>query len=172
MRKARWLQTVVFTTALTYGQTMIDLRTQSKSVDFSGAISTTPFKSGTALPSTCTVGEMFYLTSAAPGANLYGCPSLNSWSLESGGSTLPAVSGNSGKVMTTDGTNFLWTAPGGDISGQIGSATVTGRLRNTHQRPDPHLDRFVLVRTECTGRERRLRRDHGQPTGRFFSHPD
>jgi hypothetical protein len=125
MRKARWLQAVMFTTALTYGQTMIDLRTQSKSVDFSGAVSTTPFKSGTALPSTCTVGEMFYLTSAAPGANVYGCASLNAWSLESGGSTLPAVSGNSGKVMTTDGNNFLWTALGGDISGQIGSTTVT-----------------------------------------------
>jgi hypothetical protein len=124
MRKARWLQAVWFTTALTYGQTMIDLRTQSKSVDFSGANTTKPLKSGTALPSTCGVGEMFYLTSAAPGANVYGCASANAWSLESGGSTLPTVTGNAGKVITTDGVNYLWTALGGDLSGQPGSASV------------------------------------------------
>jgi hypothetical protein len=126
--KARWLQAVLFT-ALTFGQTMIDLRTQSKSVDFSGANTTTPMKTGTVLPSTCTVGEMFYLTSAAPGSNVYGCTSQNAWSLESGGSsssgsTLPSVTGNSGKVLTTDGTNVLWTGLGGDLSGAPGSATV------------------------------------------------
>lgn len=123
MRNARWLQALLFT-AVTFGQTMIDLRTQSKSVDFSGAITTKPLKSGTTLPSTCGVGEMFYLTSAAPGANVYGCASQNAWSLESGGSILPAASGNSGKVITTDGTNYLWTSLGGDLGGQPGSAIV------------------------------------------------
>ncbi len=125
MRKARWLQAVCFSTALTFGQTMIDLRTQSKSVDFSGANTTKPLKSGTVLPATCGVGEMFYLTSAAPGTNVYGCTSANAWTLQSGGSSLPAVTGNSGKTLTTDGTNYLWTSLGGDISGQVHTATVT-----------------------------------------------
>jgi hypothetical protein len=127
--KARWLQAVFFT-ALTFGQTMIDLRTQSKSVDFSGANTTKPLKAGTVLPSTCGVGEMFYLTSAPPGSNVYGCVSQNTWSLEGngsssgGGTTLPPVTGNAGDVLTTDGTNIIWTALGGDLSGAPGSVTV------------------------------------------------
>jgi hypothetical protein len=125
--KARWLQAVLFT-ALTFGQTMIDLRTQSKSVDFSGANTTKPLKAGSVLPSTCGVGEMFYLTSAAPGSNVYGCTAQNAWSLESGGTTgsnLPSTTGNSGKVLTTNGTNSLWTSLGGDIIGAPGAVTVT-----------------------------------------------
>ena len=34
-------------------QTQVDLRTQSKGVDFTAAQSTKPFKSGGALPATC-----------------------------------------------------------------------------------------------------------------------
>ena len=64
--------------------TAIDLRAQSKNVDFTGAASTRPFKSGTALPSTCSVGEMFYLTNAAAGTNVYGCTAANTWTLEAG----------------------------------------------------------------------------------------
>ena len=41
------------------GQTLVDLRTQTKDVDFSGANTTKPFKSGTLLPGTCGVGEAF-----------------------------------------------------------------------------------------------------------------
>jgi len=55
-------------------QTQVDLRTQSKDVDFQGAVFTKPFKSGSALPLTCTQAEMFFLTSAAAGTNVYGCP--------------------------------------------------------------------------------------------------
>jgi hypothetical protein len=40
--------------------TQVDLRTQSKSVDFSGANTTKPFKAGTVLPATCSVGEAFF----------------------------------------------------------------------------------------------------------------
>jgi hypothetical protein len=66
-------------------QTQVDLRRQSKNVDFSSAASTKPLKSGTALPSTCGVGEMFFLTNGPAGSNLYGCTSTNAWSLEAGG---------------------------------------------------------------------------------------
>lgn len=70
-----------------YGQTAIDLRTQSKSVDFGAAPSTRPFSTGTVLPATCSVGNMFYLSNAPTGQNIYGCTATNIWALEAGGVT-------------------------------------------------------------------------------------
>jgi hypothetical protein len=67
-----------------HGQiTQLDLHFQSRDIDFSTANSTTPFKSGTSLPSICSVGQMFFMLNAPAGANLYGCTSLNGWTLES-----------------------------------------------------------------------------------------
>ena len=71
--------------------TQVDLRTQSRDVDFSGANTTKPFKAGTALPATCAVGEAFFQTNAAAGMNLYGCTAVNSWTLLSGGGFNPAL---------------------------------------------------------------------------------
>src|SRR5713226_4547435 len=82
---------VGFCAGMLYGQTQVDLRTQSKSIDFSGANATRPFKSGTVFPSICSVGEIFYKLDAPAGANLYACTSLNTWTLESGG--YPALGG-------------------------------------------------------------------------------
>jgi hypothetical protein len=65
-------------------QTQVDLRTQSKTVDFGSAQSTRPFTTGSALPPTCVQGDMFFLTVAAAGANMYGCASANTWSPEYG----------------------------------------------------------------------------------------
>jgi hypothetical protein len=44
------------------GQTKVDLSAQSKNVDFSQASSVRPFPTGSMLPPTCSVGQMFYLT--------------------------------------------------------------------------------------------------------------
>lgn len=74
-------------------QTLVDLRTQSKSVDFSSANTTKPFKAGTALPATCGVGEAFFQTNAPAGLNLYGCTALNSWTLLSAGILVGDVTG-------------------------------------------------------------------------------
>src|SRR4029077_2268631 len=63
--------------------TQLDLHFQSRDVDFSSANATKPFKSGTTFPSVCAVGEMFFMLNAPAGANLYGCTSLNAWTLES-----------------------------------------------------------------------------------------
>jgi hypothetical protein len=60
-------------------QTKVDLRTQSKSVDFSAASLTRPVRTGTSLPGACSGGEMFYLTNATPGYNLYYCTASNIW---------------------------------------------------------------------------------------------
>lgn len=68
-----------------YGQlTQLDLRLQSRDVDFSSASSTKPLKSGMGLPSSCGQGEMYYRTDAAAGMNVYGCTGSNSWTLEEG----------------------------------------------------------------------------------------
>jgi hypothetical protein len=80
----RGLSIAIFAGAL-YGQlTQVDLRLQSRDVDFSGVSATKPFKSGTGLPSTCGQGEMYYRLDAAAGMNVYGCTSANSWTLEQG----------------------------------------------------------------------------------------
>jgi hypothetical protein len=65
------------------GQTRVDLRSQSKNIDFSDAQSVRPFRTGTSLPAVCTQGEMFFKTDAAPGANVYGCVATDTWSLQS-----------------------------------------------------------------------------------------
>src|SRR5271154_5050832 len=67
------------------GQTEVDLRTQSKSVDFSNAPLTRPARTGTAVPGSCQTGELFYLLTAPAGQNLYGCTATNVFTLESGG---------------------------------------------------------------------------------------
>jgi len=62
-------------------QTLVDLRTQTKSIDFSSATSTKPFQTGAALPVTCSTGATFFNTAAPAGHNLYGCTAANTWTL-------------------------------------------------------------------------------------------
>jgi hypothetical protein len=76
-------------------QTTINLSTQTKNMDFSGAVSTTPAKVGTVLPATCAVGQMFFLSNGAAGANLYSCTGANIWSLETGGGSGGTISATS-----------------------------------------------------------------------------
>jgi hypothetical protein len=72
-------------------QTQVDLRTQSKDVDFGSAPSTRPFKTGGLLPATCIQGDMYFLTVAAAGANMYGCVSTNTWSPQPGSGSSSGV---------------------------------------------------------------------------------
>jgi hypothetical protein len=124
MHRAHRFLWIPFCAGLLNGQiTQLDLHFQSRDVDFSTAAATKPFKSGTSFPSSCAVGEMFFKTDTAAGANLYGCTSLNAWTLEQG--IYPPVSGNSGKVMTTDGTSLMFGSLGGDISGPASAVAVT-----------------------------------------------
>jgi len=139
----------VFALGIARGQTMVDLRTQSKSVDFSSANATKPFKSGTVFPSICSVGEIFYKTDAPAGANVYGCTATNAWTLE--GQGLPAVSGNAGKSLSTDGVNVTWSALGGDVAGPIASATVT-QIQGRSVSPAPPQSGQALVWNTVTNR--------------------
>lgn len=80
MRSKKLLAGWFFAAAISgLAQTRIDLRTQSKSVDFSAASLTKPVRTGTALPPACSAGEMFYLSGATPGYNLYYCTAANTW---------------------------------------------------------------------------------------------
>ena len=83
MCKLTWLVLLAVTAS---AQTQVDLRSQSKSVDFSGANPTKPMAAGTALPATCSTGQMFFVTTASAGQNVFGCTATNIWSLEAGGS--------------------------------------------------------------------------------------
>ena len=103
-------------------QTRVDLRTQGKSIDFSG-VPTKPFRMGTSLPAVCAVGETFFKTDAAAGSNFYGCTAQNVWTLQAP-PELPDAAGQSGKVLTTNGSAASWSGLGGDLSGAIGAALV------------------------------------------------
>lgn len=81
MSRIRLFVSAVLMAAALFAQTQVDLRTQGKSVDFSAVSSTRPVKTGTILPASCAVGELFFKSNAAAGQNLYACHAQNSWSL-------------------------------------------------------------------------------------------
>ncbi len=105
------------------GQTLVDLRTQSKSVDFSAAGSTKPMQTGSSLPAVCAIGQFFFLTTAAAGSNVYACNPANTWSVE--GNSLSVNSGTTNEVLSSNGSTIQWLALGGDISGAPGGLTVS-----------------------------------------------
>src|SRR2546426_1155436 len=71
-------------------QTQIDLTKQSRNVDFSQASFTRPVKTGTALPPSCAVGDLFFKTDAFAGSNLYICTGPGFWNQSVGGPAPPA----------------------------------------------------------------------------------
>src|SRR5260370_13771129 len=106
------------------GQTQIDLRTQGKNIDFSSAARTRPSKTGTLVPTVCTIGETFVKTDAAAGKNLYICTAVNVWTVQ--GVEVPDPTGKADQILTNDGSGFKWQAFGGDVSGRPGAVTVSG----------------------------------------------
>jgi hypothetical protein len=79
---------VLLLAGFAFGQTQLDLRTQSKSVDFSSSPSTRPVQVGTTLPVSCQTGQLFFKSDAPAGSNLYGCTATNAWSAQSGSGAL------------------------------------------------------------------------------------
>ena len=108
-------------------QTKVDLSNQSRNIDFSAAALTKPFKSGTVLPAACSTGEAFFKTNATAGQNLYGCVATDTWMILSGGSagSLPAMTGQTGKVLSNNGAAPDWRAVGGDVNGAPDVLTVS-----------------------------------------------
>jgi hypothetical protein len=100
------LASLLWLVSLVHSQSLVDIRTQTKNVDFSGASATIPAKSGTTLPATCNVGEMFFKTNNNPGQNLFSCAPANTW-------TQVAASTN-GTVSTATGGQFGFYAGSGN----------------------------------------------------------
>src|SRR5579864_6884661 len=113
-------------------QTKVDLRTQSKSIDFSGASLTKPARTAATLPGTCSSGELFYLSSGP----LYSCSSTNNWvrmgtvsgNTNSGDCARFDVNGNvvdGGSACGGGGPNFQQTFT------SVTSVTLTHNLNST-----------------------------------------
>jgi hypothetical protein len=124
------------------GQTRLDLSTQSRNIDFSGAQATKPFKTGSVLPGVCSTGEAFFVVSALPGRNLYTCIAPNTWVAQ--GSALPQASGPAGQVLSSTGEGASeWRSLSGDLSGAL-SGRVTGIQGNAVSDVKP-TDGQILV---------------------------
>lgn len=102
-------------------------------------------KAGGTLPAICTQGDLFFLTVAAPGSNLYGCTATNTWSAEgnggvNGGGTGALTIDSNGTVVGSRGiANFL---PG---TGILNLITDTGSMINIQQTVDTAV---VLTRSD------------------------
>ncbi len=94
--------------------TTLNLQTQSRNPDFSGFPFTRPITVGTALPSSCQVGQLYFNSGAPAGSNLYACTSANVWSLES--ATASTASGTSGVTMASQLGDFAATLSNGTIT--------------------------------------------------------
>ena len=114
---------ILLLASMAFAQTRINLQQQSRVVDFSLADRTKPVKTGIALPSTCSTGELYFLLTSTTGANLYACVATNIWAVQNGG--LPTQR-QPGILMSADGATAQWTLPGGDMSGQLDAAKVIG----------------------------------------------
>ena len=111
-----------------FAQTKVSLRDQAREVDFSGAVSTRPLKSGTVLPAICSVGDMYFRTNANPGSNIHICVGTNTWMVASGNS-LPSASGQDGRVLTGASGAVAWAELTGDVTGAA-SAMRVHKLQN------------------------------------------
>ena len=113
-------------TTAAFGQTLINLGAQGRNVDFSSAPFTRPVKTGTALPASCSVGDLFFNTTAPAGQNLYGCPAANGWTLL-GTSGLSDPGANGLVVRTGVNTSTTVAAPFGLVVGTTDSQTLTNK---------------------------------------------
>ncbi len=112
-------------------QTQIDLKSQTKGVDFQSAPYTRPLKSSATLPATCTPNELLLLSSAPAGSNIYACLSTNTWVPEAGGSGAAVSVQNGGNAVGAEGTaNFVAG------SGIVNSITDLGNKINIQQSID------------------------------------
>lgn len=110
---------------------------------------------GPTLPATCSVGSLFFLTTAVAGSNLYGCTSTNTWTLMSGsgsgiasGAALPATC-TVGEVFfltsAVAGLNIYgctsvntWTLEGGSSSSGAASVFTVEYVSPTRLRIGPN----------------------------------
>lgn len=158
----------IFSLPLLCGQTQVDLKTQSKSIDFTGASATKPMKSGNALPATCGAGEFFFYTVAPAGANVYACVSTNTWTLQGGGqgatgAGAPSAACASGPLYavgqsyfdTTNGNTWLCESTGTWekvlATANTGAFLLTGQNSTTPATPATGNTEFFFSSTANVG---------------------
>ncbi len=94
-------------------QTRVDLRSQSRNVDFSSAGMTRVFKTGSdAPPTNCSTGSAYLRSDAERGIyQLYACTAMNSWtpsSVQTGGLQNRPVECGAGQLFLATDTGTLW----------------------------------------------------------------
>ncbi len=113
------------------GQTLINLGTQGRNIDFSNAPSTRPEKTGSSLPATCLPGELFFNLAAPAGQNLYSCVATNTWApIGSGSGTGNGLAdpGSNGLVVrSAPNTTTAVAAPAGAVVGTTDTQTLTNK---------------------------------------------
>jgi hypothetical protein len=99
--------------------------------DSSQAAVTKPFQVGATLPATCTVGQAFFKTDAAPGQNLHLCTAADTWTQlqpGGGGSTGSSIREQSfPPVLNQTGTRYLtngWSTPSTDGAARGGGGSA------------------------------------------------
>jgi hypothetical protein len=144
----RIIWTAASLATMVVGQTQVDLRTQSKSVDFSAASSTKPVTTGTSLPATCGVGQMFFLSSAPAGQNVYGCATANNWTMQSGSGGAGGVNVESAGTLVGSNSTLDFSGGAGIVYAisNIGSAISIQTAANTAVIPTLASDQAGGVR--------------------------
>ena len=134
------LSLMLLTALVGWAQTQVDLRTQAKRVDFTAADWTRPIKTGTTLPETCAIGDMFFKRDAPAGDNLYGCTDTNTWVVQGGVQNLmfksdDVVVGTRGIANFAQGTGLitLTADTGTQINFQTGIDSAVVQTQAGHQ---------------------------------------
>ncbi len=137
------MRKLIFILAATaWGQQQLNLAKEAKNADFTNFPATSPVKTGTTLPATCVVGNLFFLSSAPAGQNLYACTSTNVFTLLSGGGGgggTATIEANGTVVGSRSTQNFI---PG---LGVLDVLTDTGTQINIQQSADN-----AVVQTRAT----------------------
>jgi hypothetical protein len=120
-------------------------------LDFSGA-SAVRIKTGTTVPASCTIGDVFFDTDATAGQNVYGCTATNTWTLQGdggGGSSTAYISFPAANCqLGAAGTGFALPA---SLYPSPGCATGTNTLVGYLEWPDADGDYYAQATIPLTG---------------------
>ncbi|MBV9781860.1 MAG: hypothetical protein JOY62_18000 [Acidobacteriaceae bacterium] len=124
---SRWAAILALFASEALAQTSVNLADQSHNADFANFAFTRTMSVGTSVPSTCSVGQLFFNTSAPAGQNVYGCSQTNTWSALG---AMPAL--------------------GGDLSGTISNASVA-KINGTSVPPNSASDQAIVTTSAAAG---------------------
>jgi hypothetical protein len=147
-----------------FGQTptTLDLSTQSRNVDFSNFRFTRPLTTGSSLPPTCQIGQLFFNTAVAAGTNVFSCTAQDTWTAVGSGSnyTLPqatattlggvTISSNSGLNISSGGLSVNYGV-GQNTTAQGNDSRIIGALQIAKNLSDLANVTAALANLKLTG---------------------